>query len=66
MRKRRMRRRRDTPAPSYSLEELLANTAREMYAPTVEDREWLDAPPVGREILPDDYKPMPEAAKADR
>lgn len=34
-----------------SLEELLAGSPKEAFALTDEDREWLDFPPVGKEIL---------------
>jgi antitoxin ChpS len=38
------------PRPSYTLDDLLAqcDAAAEI---TDDDREWLDAPPVGRELL---------------
>jgi antitoxin ChpS len=36
--------------PRYTLEELLANSDYSQPMPP-EDREWLDAPPVGRELL---------------
>ena len=38
------------PKPSYSLEELLA-PAVDAPASEPQDREWLDAPAVGRELL---------------
>lgn len=38
------------PRPRYSLDDLLAQCDASA-EPTAEDREWLDAPPVGREIL---------------
>ena len=34
----------------YSLEELLAGSPKENFKVTQEDREWLDAKPVGREV----------------
>jgi antitoxin ChpS len=38
------------PRPRYSLDELLAQCDAGA-EPAVEDREWLDAKPVGRELL---------------
>jgi antitoxin ChpS len=38
------------PRRRYTLDELLAQ-CDPMAEPTEEDREWLDAPPVGRELL---------------
>lgn len=38
------------PKPRYTLEELLAKCDLSQPMPP-EDREWLDAPPVGRELL---------------
>jgi antitoxin ChpS len=38
------------PKPRYTLEELLAKCDYSETMPA-EDREWLDAPPVGRELL---------------
>lgn len=38
------------PKPRYTLEELLAKCDYSEPMPP-EDREWLDAPPVGRELL---------------
>jgi antitoxin ChpS len=38
------------PRPRYTLEELLAKSDFSQPMPP-EDREWLDAPPVGRELL---------------
>lgn len=38
------------PKPRYTLEELLAKCDYSAPMPP-EDREWLDAPPVGRELL---------------
>lgn len=38
------------PKPRYTLEELLANSDFSQPIPQ-EDREWLDAPPIGRELL---------------
>lgn len=38
------------PKPRYTLEELLALSDFSQ-PPTEEDREWLDAPPVGNEII---------------
>jgi antitoxin ChpS len=38
------------PKPSYTLDELLA--ASDYSQPmSAEDREWIDAPPIGRELL---------------
>ena len=45
---------RPNPRPRYSLEELLAQcepTADHGAQPAAEDREWLDARPVGSELL---------------
>lgn len=39
-----------SPRPRYTLDELLA-ASDYGDAPSAEDREWLDAPAVGREIL---------------
>ncbi len=39
-----------SPRPRYSLAELLANSDYSA-APSPEEREWLDAPAVGKEIL---------------
>ena len=41
---------RPTSYPSYSLEELLGQ-CQEDHLPSVEDRDWLQAKPVGRELL---------------
>ena len=38
------------PKPRYTLEELLASSEFSQ-PPTKEDREWLDAPPVGGELI---------------
>ena len=38
-----------SPKPRYTLAELLA-ASNYSESPTPEDREWLDAPPVGKEI----------------
>ena len=38
------------PRPRYTLEELLAKSDYSQPMPP-EDREWLDAPPVGRELI---------------
>jgi len=38
------------PKPRYTLEELLALSDFSQ-PPTKEDREWLDAPPVGGELI---------------
>ena len=38
------------PRPSYSLDELLAQ-CDETGAPSAEDRAWIDAKPVGEELL---------------
>jgi len=38
------------PRPRYTLEELLAKCDYSQPMPP-EDREWIDAPPVGRELL---------------
>lgn len=40
--------------PRYTLAELLAELAQNPAPRTAEDQAWLDAPPVGREILPED------------
>ena len=37
--------------PSYTLDELLAQCNEEDYVPTVEDRAWDEAKPVGKELL---------------
>ena len=38
------------PRPRYTLDELLAASDYSV-PPTPEEREWLDAPPVGKELL---------------
>ena len=37
--------------PRYSLDELLAQCEEPGYAPSAEDRAWMDAKPVGNELL---------------
>lgn len=49
--------------PRYTLTELLAELPRNPAPRTAEDQAWLDAPPVGREILPEDLD-TPEAVIA--
>lgn len=56
-------RKKDKPV---SLDDLLADTTREDYALTEEDREWMNAPAVGKEIIVDDYNSMPEAAAGEK
>lgn len=44
----------------YKLDDLLAQCA-ESDELTAEEREWLDAPPVGHEIMLSDHRPKPVA-----
>ena len=37
--------------PHFTLAELLAQCSEENMALTAEDREWLDTPPVGKEMV---------------
>lgn len=39
-----------TPRPIYTLKELLA-ASDYSHPPIAEEREWMDAPPVGRELI---------------
>ena len=40
-----------TVKPKYTIDELLAQCTAENMAMTPEDQEWLDSPPVGKEVL---------------
>lgn len=40
-----------TVKPKYTIDALLAQCTEENMALTAEDQEWLDSPPVGKEVL---------------
>ena len=40
-----------TVKPKYTIDELLAQCTEENMALTVEDQEWLNSPPIGKELL---------------